>query len=153
MHAPASAPADHSSAPPWVRHRGLRQWVADLNHAHRGEPALHALDFDPAGWEWIDANDSVNSTLSFLRKAPGGDLIACAFNFTPVPRSDYQLGVPRGGFWQELLNSDAAEYGGTGWGNLGGVEARAEAWHGRPWSLTIGLPPLGAVFFKSAASD
>jgi len=134
-------------------HEGLRRWVADLNHAHRGEPALHALDFDPAGWEWIDANDSVNSTLSFLRKAPGGDLIACAFNFTPVPRSDYQLGVPRGGFWQELLNSDAAEYGGTGWGNLGGVEARAEAWHGRPWSLTIGLPPLGAVFFKSAASD
>jgi 1,4-alpha-glucan branching enzyme len=127
--------------------------VADLNRLHRAEPALHELDFDPAGWEWIDSNDSQGSTLSFLRKAPNEDFIACAFNFTPVPRLEYRLGVPRAGFWQELLNSDAADYGGSGMGNLGGVEAREEPWHGRPWSLTIGLPPLGAVFFKSAAAD
>ena len=134
-------------------HEGLRRWVADLNHAHQAEPALHELDFAPAGWEWIDANDSVNSTLSFLRKASNGDLVACVFNFTPVPRGDYRLGVPRGGFWKELLNSDASVYGGSGWGNLGGMEAREEPWHGRPWSLTIGLPPLGAVFFKSSLTD
>jgi 1,4-alpha-glucan branching enzyme len=134
-------------------HKGLQQFVSDLNRVLSEQAALHEYDFDPKGWEWIDANDSEGSTLSFMRKAPNGEIVVCAFNFTPVGRSDYRLGVPRAGFWQELVNSDAADYGGSGWGNLGGTEAREEPWHGRPWSLTIGLPPLGAVFFKSAVAD
>ncbi|MEP7105795.1 MAG: 1,4-alpha-glucan branching protein GlgB [Chloroflexota bacterium] len=134
-------------------HKGLQRFVTDLNHVLSGQAALHEWDFDPKGWEWIDANDSLGSSLSFMRTAPNGEIVVCVFNFTPVARPDYRLGVPRPGFWQELLNSDAADYGGSGWGNLGGTEAREEPGHGRPWSLTIGLPPLGAVFFKSAATE
>ncbi len=132
-------------------HKGLQRFVSDLNRALSEQAALHEWDFDPKGWQWIDANDSEGSTLSFMRQAPNGEIVVCAFNFTPVGRPEYRLGVPRAGFWQELLNSDASAYGGSGWGNLGGTEARAESWHGRPWSLKIGLPPLGAVFFKSGA--
>ena len=134
-------------------HKGLQKFVSDLNRTLSEQAALHEWDFDPNGWEWIDANDSEGSTLSFVRKAPNGEIVVCAFNFTPVGRADYRLGVPRSGHWQELLNSDATDYGGSGWGNLGGTEAREEPWHGRPWSLTIGLPPLGAVFFKSGSAD
>jgi 1,4-alpha-glucan branching enzyme len=132
-------------------HKGLQRFVSDLNRALSEQAALHEWDFDPKGWEWIDANDSEGSTLSLMRQAPNGEIVVCAFNFTPVGRPEYRLGVPRGGFWQELLNSDASDYGGSGWGNLGGTEAREEPWHGRPWSLKIGLPPLGAVFFKSGS--
>ena len=116
----------------------------------RAEPALHELDCDPAGFEWIDCNDAEGSTLSLIRKGKstgGAVLVAC--NFTPVPRVNYKVGAPRGGFWKELLNSDAADYGGSGMGNEGGVEAVAEGIHGRPYLLTITLPPLAAVFFKS----
>jgi 1,4-alpha-glucan branching enzyme len=130
-------------------HSGLQRWVRDLNHAHRSQPALHVWDFDPQGFEWIDANDSENSILSFLRKAPDGEIIVCAFNFTPVPRRGYRIGVPRSGWWQELLNSDSETYGGSGWGNLGGLNTTGTAWHGRPDSIEVALPPLGAVFFKS----
>ncbi len=130
-------------------HAGVQAWCRDLNRAHAGEPALHERDFDPAGFEWIDASDTENSVLAFLRTAANGDAIACVFNFTPLPREAYRIGVPRGGFWRELLNSDASFYGGSGWGNLGGVEASQTPWHGRPYSITIALPPLGAVFFKS----
>ena len=133
------------------RHAGLQQWVADLNRFYRAEPALHELDFDPGGFEWIDASDSHQSVVSFLRRGRStDDLILVVCNFTPVPRSDYRLGVPRGGFWQEVLNSDSrAEYGGSGWGNWGGVEADGVWSHGRPHSLNLSLPPLAAVFFKS----
>ncbi len=133
-------------------HEGVQRWYRDLNHAHRTEPALHDRDFDPAGFEWIDASDTENSVLSFLRASAGGDVIVCAFNFTPVPRPGYRIGVPRGGFWAELLNSDAQAYAGSGWGNLGGVEAAEEPWHGRPFSIEVALPPLGAVYFKSTAT-
>ncbi len=132
-------------------HKGLQRFVSDLNRALSEQAALHEWDFDPKGWQWIDANDSEGSTLSFMRQAPNGEIVVCAFNFTPVGRPEYRLGVPRAGVWRELLNSDASAYGGSGWGNLGGTEAREESWHGRPWSLKIGLPPLGAVFFKSGA--
>jgi 1,4-alpha-glucan branching enzyme len=133
-------------------HRGLQTWVADLNRAYRGERALHELDCDPAGFEWVDASDSEQSMLSFLRKSRGGDqIVVVVFNFTPVPRHNYRVGVPRGGYWQEILNSDSESYGGAGFGNLGGTEAHPIAVHGREYSLNLIVPPLGAVFFKSAS--
>lgn len=131
-------------------HRGLQRWVTQLNRLYRQEPALHELDFDPAGFEWIDCNDSQQSVISLLRKTRSIDenlIIVC--NFTPVPRFNYRVGAPRAGFWREVLNSDALDYGGSGQGNMGGVEAAPVPFHSRPYSLSITLPPLGAVFFKS----
>ncbi len=133
-------------------HSGLHRWVSDLNRVYREEPALHELDFDQPGFEWIDCNDVEQSVISLVRKARScDDVIAVVCNFTPVPRFNYRIGVPGPGFWKEILNSDASEYGGSGHGNLGGVEATAVPWHSRPCSLNITLPPLAAVFFKSPA--
>jgi 1,4-alpha-glucan branching enzyme len=129
-------------------HSGLMQWVSDLNRLYRNEPALHELDCDQSGFEWVDCNDSDGSTVSVLRKSRAGETVLVACNFTPVPRENYRLGVPRWGFWRELLNSDSTHYGGGGMGNWGGVHAEAIPWHGRPQSVRITLPPLGAVFFK-----
>ncbi len=132
------------------RHVGLQRLVADLNGLYRYEPALHELDCDPAGFEWIDANDADNSVLSFIRRGRStDDIVVVACNFTPVPRYNYRVGVPRSGFWREVLNSDATEYWGSGHGNFGGIEAEAIAFHGRPYSLRLTLPPLAAVFLKS----
>jgi len=134
-------------------HAGLQKWLGDLNHFYRSEPALYDLDCDPAGFEWIDCDDAESSTLTLIRKGKSSsDFILVACNFTPVPRANYQAGVPRGGFWREVLNSDARDYGGSGIGNLGGVEASPVWVHGRPHSLTVTLPPLAAVFFKSGGS-
>ncbi len=134
----------------YAPHSGLQRLVEDLNRLYRNEPALHETDCDPAGFEWIDANDSASSALSFIRKGKSNDdILAIACNFTPVPRHDHRVGVPRGGLWREMLNSDSHEYGGSGQGNFGGVEAEAVAFHGRPYSLNLTLPPLGAVVFKS----
>ncbi|MBI3552698.1 MAG: 1,4-alpha-glucan branching protein GlgB [Elusimicrobia bacterium] len=131
-------------------HDGAQKWVSSLNRVLRSEPALHELDCEPAGFEWVDCHDADNSALAFLRKPrTGTSVLLAVFNFTPVPRSAYRVGVPRGGFWKELLNSDAAEYGGSGLGNLGGVEASAAPFHGRPSSLEITLPPLSVVIFRS----
>ncbi|HUZ47439.1 MAG TPA: 1,4-alpha-glucan branching protein GlgB [Terriglobia bacterium] len=131
-------------------HAGIQKWVEDLNHVYRREPALHQLDLDPAGFEWIDCNDSDYSTLTFIRKGQSGrELIVVACNFTPVPRLNYRVGVPRGGFWREILNSDAPQYWGGGWGNLGGVEATQVPCHGRPYSVSLTLPSLGIVFLRS----
>ncbi len=136
----------------YVPHAGLQRWVADLNHIYRSEPALHQLDCDPAGFEWIDCLDAESSIISLLRKGKStGDLVLAVCNFTPVPRSNYLVGAPRGGFWRELLNSDAAQYGGSGLGNLGGVEAAPMPLHGRTHSLALTLPPLSALFFKSTS--
>jgi 1,4-alpha-glucan branching enzyme len=135
----------------YPQHRGVQQWVRDLNGVYAGEPALHELDFDPAGFEWIDCNDALHSTISFIRRGRStSDLIVAVCNFTPEPRWDYQVGVPRGGYWREILNSDSSFYGGSGLGNGGGVEASATSLHGRPCSLRITLPPLATVYFKSA---
>ncbi|RPJ80446.1 MAG: 1,4-alpha-glucan branching protein GlgB [Acidobacteria bacterium] len=131
-------------------HSSLQKWVADLNHLYRSEPALYELDFDPAGFEWVDCNDADNSTISLLRKgASTSDLILIVCNFTPVPRMGYRVGVPRDGFWKEVLNSDSEFYGGSGLGNAGGVQAESQPFHGRPCSLCVTLPPLAAVYFKS----
>jgi 1,4-alpha-glucan branching enzyme len=143
---------DHDSSVDWhlaelPDHAGVGRWLADLNRLYREEPALHRMDFDQAGFEWVDANDADQSVLSFLR-LDGERVLLAAFNFTPVPRHGYRMGVPRGGRWEEVLNGDAADYGGSGQGNLGGVEAEPEPWHGRPWSVELTLPPLAAVFLR-----
>jgi 1,4-alpha-glucan branching enzyme len=131
-------------------HAGLQRWVKELNRTYRTEKALYELDFDPAGFEWIDCNDTQQSTLSLFRKSRStSEIILVVLNFTPTPRYNYQVGAPRGGLWQEILNSDAEEYGGSGHGNFGGIDAVPIEIHGRPYSLKLTLPPLGAVFFKS----
>ncbi|MGH9513073.1 MAG: 1,4-alpha-glucan branching protein GlgB [Terriglobales bacterium] len=131
-------------------HRGAQAWVEQLNHLYRAEPALHVFDADPAGFEWVDCNDTASSVLSLLRKGKSPrDTILAVFNFTPVPRQPYRVGVPSGGFWRELLNSDGQEYGGTGWGNMGGRQAEAQPMHGRPYTLTLTLPPLAGIFLKA----
>jgi 1,4-alpha-glucan branching enzyme len=132
-------------------HKGLASLVERLNRLYREEPALHQLDCNPAGFAWLDASDHEHSTLSFLRKSEGDHPpVACVFNFTPVPRYNYRIGAPVGGRWVELCNTDAQEYGGSGQGNLGGVDAAPVWYHGHQWSLTLTLPPLGAVFLRPA---
>jgi 1,4-alpha-glucan branching enzyme len=129
-------------------HAGLQRWVADLNGLLRTEPALHELDFDAAGFEWIDARDAEASVITFLRKPRQGAPVLVACNFTPVPRSNYTVGVPHPGYWREVLNSDAGLYGGSGMGNFGGVESAPVAAHGRFHSLALTLPPLSTTFFR-----
>lgn len=130
-------------------HRGLQQWVRDLNQCYRAEPALHQIDFEVAGFEWIDCSDADQSVLSFVRKGRNpAEMLLVVCNFTPVPRHGYRVGVPRKGFWKEILNSDAPIYGGSGQGNVGGVVTDAVSWHGRNDSVSLTLPPLGLVIFK-----
>ncbi len=133
-------------------HSSLQSWVADLNRLYRGEPALHEKDVRPDGYEWVDSGDNEQSIISILRKGnePGVYVLAVC-NLTPVPRYKYRLGVPEEGFWKELLNSDSTCYGGSGQGNLGGVEAEGISSHGRPYSLVLTLPPLSVVFLKNEA--
>jgi 1,4-alpha-glucan branching enzyme len=131
-------------------HRGVQLWVGQLNRVHREQPALHELDTDPAGFEWVDANDSETSVLSFLRKGRSErETVLVMCNFTPVPRLKYRIGVPFGGYWRELLNSDAQDYAGSGMGNGGGVQAEGVPSHGRRFSLSMTLPPLGVLFLKA----
>ncbi len=128
------------------QHQGVKQLVADLNRLHRELPALHEIDFDASGFEWIDCHDSSQSVLSYLRKdRAGADLVVAVFNFTPVPRTDYRIGVPEPGFYREAINSDAELYGGSNMGNQGGVQSEPVSWMGRPHSLLIALPPLGGL--------
>jgi 1,4-alpha-glucan branching enzyme len=130
-------------------HSGLKHWVEDLNRFYRGQPALYELDFEQAGFEWIDCNDVEHSVVSLTRRGRSpDDFLVAVCNFTPTTHPNYRIGVPQPGFWKELLNSDAREYGGSGQGNLGGKEAAPIPLHRRPYSLTINLPPLAAVFFK-----
>ena len=129
-------------------HAGLQRWVEDLNRFYRGEPALYEQDFDGAGFEWIDAQDSEASVLSYLRKAKDGSSVLVVANFTPVPRDNYLVGVPHAGYWAERLNSDATLYGGSGVGNRGGVHSVPVSAHGRYHALNLTLPPLGVLVFK-----
>ena len=131
-------------------HREVQRWMKDLNLFYRTEPALHEIDFAREGFEWIDFRDWEGSIISFLRRGKRTDdilLVVC--NFTPIPRKNYRVGVPRSGFWREVLNSDAKLYGGSGQGNLGGVEAAPVPSYGRESSLSLVLPPLSILFFKS----
>ncbi|HYX83746.1 MAG TPA: 1,4-alpha-glucan branching protein GlgB [Gaiellales bacterium] len=127
-------------------HEGIRRWVADLNRVYRDRPALHELDCDPEGFEWVHASDSDSSVLAFLRRSrDGSDLVLAVMNLTPVPRPHYRVGAPRAGFWREIANSDALDYGGSGAGNMGGAETAAEPVHGREDSLLLTLPPLSCL--------
>jgi 1,4-alpha-glucan branching enzyme len=126
-------------------HQGMKRLLEDLNQQYRSLSALHAIDFDAEGFEWIDCHDSSQSVLSFLRKDKDGRSVAAVFNFTPVPRNDYRIGVPKPGFYREILNSDAEVYGGSNMGNNGGAEAEAKPWMNRPYSIPLNLPPLGGL--------
>ena len=132
----------------------LSKWLHDLNHFYRKEPSLYELDFDRKGFQWLDFHDTEKSVISYLRRgSTTTDTLAVVCNFTPVPRHNYRVGVPHDGFWREVLNSDAKYYGGSGHGNMGGVEASPASFYGRfDYSLSITLPPLGVVVFKSSAS-
>lgn len=127
-------------------HAGVQRWVADLNALHRDVPALHEQDCVPEGFAWVDFADAAASVYSFLRFAKDGTPVLVVCNFTPVPRYGYGVGVPRGGWWKELANSDAAEYGGSGEGNGGRAYARDEGAHGHPFRLDLTLPPLSVLF-------
>ena len=129
-------------------HAGVQRLIADLNARLRDEPALHERDFSPEGFEWIDGADAQQSVLTFLRwDAARARPVLVACNFTPVPRYGYRVGVPRPGRWRELLNTDAEAYGGSGVGNLGGVDSAPVAHHGRADSVEVTLPPLATVMF------
>jgi 1,4-alpha-glucan branching enzyme len=135
-------------------HGGMQRWVADLNRCYRAEPALHEKDFSADGFAWVDFHDSENSIVSFLRYGSRPeDVMLTVCNFTPVPRHNYTVGVPRAGEWIEVLNSDAPLYGGSGMGNLGHLEASPVAAQGHFHSLVLTLPPLAVLVFKPAATE
>ncbi|UVT16924.1 MAG: 1,4-alpha-glucan branching protein GlgB [Nitrospira sp.] len=133
-------------------HRGLQRLIRDLNRIYREEPALHEVDFDWNGFQWIDFSDADNSVIAYLRKAKSTEAaIVCLCNFTPVPRHGYRIGVPEPGWYRELLNTNGVAYGGSNIGNDGGVEAAATPSHGFPYSLTVTLPPLSILLLKRQA--
>jgi 1,4-alpha-glucan branching enzyme len=127
----------------------MQQWVKDVNQFYLEQPALYEMDFDPRGFRWIEANDSDQSVFTYMRFAENpDDFLVVACNFTPVPRHNYRVGVPRPGYYKEMLNSDAETYGGGNVGNLGGVQTDPVAWHAHPQSLNLTIPPLGIVILK-----
>ncbi len=144
---------NHNSSLDWNlldydEHRGLQRLVRDLNRMYRSYPALHEADCEPAGFQWIDANNADENVIAFLRIAPStGQRIACVCNFSPVVRTSYRLGVPEPGLYREILNTDAGVYGGSNVGNAGAVMAEPIPWHGLPYSISLKLPPLGALWF------
>jgi 1,4-alpha-glucan branching enzyme len=141
---------NHDSSLDWhllddPRHAAFPLLIGELNHLYRSRPALHRLDCDPEGFRWIDANDSAQSVISYERRDGQGDYAVVVLNLTPVPRANYRIGVPRPGRWVEALNTDATSFGGSGMGNVGGVDASPVAFHGRPLSLNLFLPPLAGL--------
>jgi 1,4-alpha-glucan branching enzyme len=146
---------NHNTALEWhlldrPEFRGIQQWVKDLNSALIHNPPLYELDFAQDGFQWIDCSDWQKSVVAFLRKGERDDeFVLVVANFTPVPRDCYRIGVPVGGFWAEMLNSDATAYGGSGMGNAGGMDADAYPSHGHGYSLPLTLPPLGIIVFKN----
>jgi 1,4-alpha-glucan branching enzyme len=148
---------DHDQSLDWhllnyAPHRGIQKWIEDLNHVYRKEKALFELDFNYSGFNWIDVTDVEHSIISLIRRGRmTSDVILSVFNFTSVPRFNYRIGVPGAGEWKELLNSDANEYGGLGYGNMGKTVAENKPFHGQPFSLNLTLPPMGAIFFKQSS--
>ena len=133
-------------------HAGVQRLIADLNRVYRSEPALHRRDAQADGFAWIVGDDRVNSVYAFLRRGAGGDAdVLVVANLTPAPQLGYRVGVPRGGRWREIVNSDAAVYGGSNLGNNGGAEASAQAAHAQAYSLLLTLPPLAVIYLRSAA--
>jgi 1,4-alpha-glucan branching enzyme len=133
----------------FMPHRGLQLMMRDMNHVYKDEPALHEVDFDSAGFQWIDCNDAAQSVLSFIRRDKNGGEVIVVMNLTPVPRENYRLGVPQAGHYQEIMNTDAETYGGSNLGNVDGVQSDAQPWMEQAHSIEITLPPLSCVIFKS----
>ncbi len=144
---------DHESSLDWDAsgddfHASISRVVADLNKLYQEDPALHQLDLDARGFEWIDADDSDNSVITYIRRGLDTPDVVVALNFTPIVRENYRIGVPQKGFWREVLNTDATTYGGSGQGNMGGVSTMPIPYHGRPQSINLTLPPLAAVILR-----
>jgi len=133
-------------------HAGVQRFVGDLNRLYVRSPALHEIDFEASGFEWIVGDDRDASVVVFLRRARSGPPMLVACNFTPVPRVHYRVGVPEPGYWREVLNSDASVYGGSDMGNLGGVQAEPIGLHGRGQSLSLSLPPLAVLYLEHRGS-
>ena len=131
------------------RHAGVQRLSRDLNRLYRDLPALHELDCEAEGFQWIDCHDSAHSTLSWLRYGRDGGFVVVAIHFTPLVHNGYRLGVPQAGRYVELLNSDSTHYGGSDAGNLGELQAQAGAWMGRPAWLEVTLPPLAVVVLRA----
>jgi len=130
-------------------HKKFKNWIKDLNDLYKKEPSMYEIDFNSHGFEWIDFGDYEGSIVSFIRKGKDiEDFTVFVFNFTPVPRYNYRIGVPKSGHYKEVLNSDSERYWGSNVGNLGGVNAKPIRWHGRDYSIRINLPPLGDLIFK-----
>ncbi|MEA2195705.1 MAG: 1,4-alpha-glucan branching enzyme, partial [Solirubrobacteraceae bacterium] len=132
----------------FAEHQGVQRLVTDLNRVYRDNPALYTQDTSPAGFSWIDANDSTGNIFSFLRFGSDGSVIAVVSNFSPMPQMTYRIGLPRPGRWEEILNTDAEVYGGSGVGNFGGVDASGDGYHGQAASATVAVPPLGTVYLR-----
>ena len=133
----------------WPDHQGLQKLVDDLNRLYRHEPALHRVDFHWSGFEWLALNDSDNSIIAFARRQESEENdIVCVFNFTPMPRHNYRIGVSRAGVYREILNTDSSHYGGSNLGNQGQLHSVAASWGGKPYHLEMTIPPLGVVLFK-----
>ncbi|OGK94485.1 MAG: 1,4-alpha-glucan branching enzyme [Candidatus Rokubacteria bacterium GWF2_70_14] len=148
---------DHERSLDWhlleagPHHQGVKRLVADLNRLYRAEPALHELDAEPEGFRWMDCSDSEQSVVSFVRFGRDPRSLAlCVCNFTPVPRRGYRVGVPRAGWWAEVVNTDSALYGGSDVGNGGGLRSEPVPWHGQPHSVVLTLPPLGGLLLRLA---
>ena len=137
-------------------HGGLQKLVRDLNRIYRDTSALWATDHEPHKFSWIDANDAGNNTFSFVRYGDddaGGTALACVTNFSAIPHHGYRLGLPYVGRWNEVLNTDAHEYSGSGVGNFGGLEADAPGWHGMTASAELSVPPLATVWLYYSSAD
>jgi 1,4-alpha-glucan branching enzyme len=147
---------DHDDSLQWHllqydSHQGLQRCVRDLNRLYQSEQALYQVDFEWTGFQWIDFSDAEQSVIAFIRRARDpSDFVLCVGNFTPVPRHGYRIGVPAPGWYRELLNTDAAAYGGSNQGNGGGVQAEPTPSHGQPYSVSLTLPPLAVLFLKPA---
>ena len=133
-------------------HSGVQSLVSDLNSVYKRHPALYSQDITPNGYSWIDANDTAGNIISFLRWGSDGSVMACVFNFSGTTRTDYRVGLPLTGSWDEVLNTDAPSYAGSGEGNLGQVIAEEESWHGRPACARLTLPANGAIWLTPAAT-
>ena len=135
-------------------HGGIQALVRDLNHRYRERPALWEVDFEPAGFYWLEANDAANNVIAFARASRDHeDVLVCVMNLSPVARHDYRVGLPRAGKWVELLNTDSSFYGGTDVGNYGGIEAEPLGWHSQQFSAQLSLPPLGVLWLVPEAAD
>ena len=149
---------DHESSLDWGAldqqpHTGIQRLVADLNRLYAEEPSLHEFDLSPEGFEWVDADDSDASVITYLRTGSASPPVLVALNFTPVPRDNYRVGVPEKGLWREVLNTDAEVYDGSGQGNMGGVNSARIPLHGRTHSVNLTLPPLAAVILRYEKSS